>query len=414
MIKEKYVENVKEISLNITQTKIDSVRKKDITKTGIRVYKDGYVGFAGEIGKVDEDELEKKAIKSLEDRFEYPYKVSKNKSITGDYSNELVIEDVVAEFDEVMSIIEDSHPDFSFANKINVVEIERSISNSENLNLKYKDKFMEFGITVKDKKSLNIFDTIILGVSRIYDRKLFLDYVNKMCSGFKNKVEFNGTKKMPVIFRDSEAHPLNKFIGDLNGGIFGSNSSLLSDKLGKKAFSKDFTLYQDNNPKENPICFFDDEGVVNDNYKYTLIENGVVKSPFTDKKTSEKYNLPLTGAGLCEYDGIPSLGLSDFNMLRIKESDKSIKELLNGEVGILVDISMGGDFTADGNYGAPVQVAYLFDGENILGRLSELIISSNIFDMFGKDFVGLSKDGSDKMFNHKYLVMNMEVDRIQM
>lgn len=412
MIKEKYVEYIKEISLNITQTKIDSVRKKDITKTGIRVYKDGYVGFAGEIGNIDEEELEKKAIRSLEDKFEYPYEVSKNKSITEDYSNELVIEDVVDEFDEVMSILEESQPDFSFANKINVVEIERSISNSENLNLKYKDKFIELGITVKYKKSLNIFDTIILAVSRNYDRKLFLDYANKMCNAFKNEVDFNESKKMTVIFRDSEAHPLNKFIGDLNGGIFGSNSSLLSDKLGKKAFSKDFTLYQDNNPNENPICFFDDEGVVNDNYRYTLIENGVVKSPYTDKKTSEKYNLPLTGAGVCEYDGIPSVGLSDFNMLRIKESDKSIKELLNGEIGILADLSMGGDFTADGNYGAPIQVAYLFDGEKLLGRLPELIISSNIFDMFGKDFVGVSKDRADNMFNHKYLVMNMEVDRI--
>ena len=32
MIKEKYINRVKEISINIVQTEIESVRKKDITK----------------------------------------------------------------------------------------------------------------------------------------------------------------------------------------------------------------------------------------------------------------------------------------------------------------------------------------------------------------------------------------------
>lgn len=40
MIKEKYITNVKEISLNVSQSRIDSVRNKNITKTGLRVYED--------------------------------------------------------------------------------------------------------------------------------------------------------------------------------------------------------------------------------------------------------------------------------------------------------------------------------------------------------------------------------------
>lgn len=33
MIKEKYINSIKEISLNVVQTDIKSIRKKDITKT---------------------------------------------------------------------------------------------------------------------------------------------------------------------------------------------------------------------------------------------------------------------------------------------------------------------------------------------------------------------------------------------
>lgn len=63
MIKEKYIKNLKEISINIVQSNIKSVRKKDITKTGFRVYDNGFIGIAGAVGKIDEVELEKEELR---------------------------------------------------------------------------------------------------------------------------------------------------------------------------------------------------------------------------------------------------------------------------------------------------------------------------------------------------------------
>lgn len=415
MIVEKSISRIKEISLNVTMSKIDSIRKKDITKTGVRVYKDGYVGFSGGIGNVDIDELEKKAIASLDDKFPYKYELGKDIKKCEDYSHILCIDDAVKEFDEVMSILEKEQPEFIFSNKINISEIEYSLSNSQNLDLKYKDKYLVFSIIVKEKTSLNIIDTGIEFVTRNYNRQLLLNYVNKICNAYKNKIDINTYidykegNKYPVIFRSNEGIIFNKFIKDLHGRMFASKNSLLSDKLNQKVFCEDFTLYQCNNPIKQPECFFDDEGVINEGYEYALIENGVIKSPYTDKKTSQKYNLPLTGSANCDYDSVPKLGIPSF---RIKESEKTIKELLHGGIGILIDMSMGGDFSSDGNFATPVQVAYLFDGEKLLGRIPEVNISSNILDMFGKDFIGVSGDCVNELANDKYVVMNMNVSTL--
>ena len=51
MIKELYQENVKEVSINLSQTRVESVRKKSITKSCCRIYKDGVLGIAGALGE---------------------------------------------------------------------------------------------------------------------------------------------------------------------------------------------------------------------------------------------------------------------------------------------------------------------------------------------------------------------------
>ena len=50
MVKELYQTILRETSLNVTSGEIDSIRKKSITKSGCRVYRDGFLGIAGTLG----------------------------------------------------------------------------------------------------------------------------------------------------------------------------------------------------------------------------------------------------------------------------------------------------------------------------------------------------------------------------
>ena len=55
----------------------------------------------------------------------------------------------------------------------------------------------------------------------------------------------------------------------------------------------------------------------------------------------------------------------------------------------------------------PVHHAFLCDGEKFLGSLPPFTFSSNMFDMFGKDFIGVGSD--QPVFNDKQILIKVTV-----
>lgn len=405
MIKEKYTKNIKETSISISNSVVDAVRFKNDTKTSLRVYEDGYIGIAGAIGKYDEAELEKEAAEALKQKIKYPCSPSAERQEKVDKRADFIKDDqIVNEVDDLLYCLRKEHPDFIFSNKINLTETRSVISNDRNLKLEYADRGIEAQVLYKHKDSSSLFEGGIECLERKYDKKLLLKEFDIMLNAFNNKVDLPGNKKYPVAFL-SYAIPVTKFMSDLEGNIFGAGTSLFSNKTGQKIFNENFTLYQSLNPEDViNVPFFDSEGTVNPEYKYALIENGILKAPYTDKKTAQKFNLPLTGSAYSDYDGVPSAQPINF---KVRSSQKSLKELFGGEVGILAYIAEGGDYTPRGDFGTPAQLAFLFDGENLIGRLPEIQLSSNIFDMYGSAFRGVSKDTFLPFCSEKLAVMDL-------
>jgi len=131
--------------------------------------------------------------------------------------------------------------------------------------------------------------------------------------------------------------------------------------------------------------FFDMEGTVLENDSYTLIDKGRLTGVFTDKRSADMYNLPHTGAASGGYDDMPMLQGAP---LRFDVDSEDIKKALGGRPALLVAVSSGGDFTADGSFAAPVQVGFLFDGERIIGKVPEFTMSSHLNKMLGEDYIG--------------------------
>ena len=409
MIKEKYIKKLEEISINIVQSNIESIRKKNITKTGFRVYENGFIGIAGAVGEVDNLDLEKRAIDNLKLKIPYPYEPSTNMVKTVDYRKEIFShEEFVKEVEELLKILRQEFPDFIFSNKIYIQEFETKLINDVGLDLTHIDKAIVVEIIIKEKSSTNIFDTFYINIHREYNRDTILNNIKETLTAYKNKVKLPIEGKQPVIFMEMDTTPLMKIINEMNGYKIGTKASLFTNFLGEKKFSDKFTLYQSAEEEDlTGIEFFDAEGVVNPDYKYTLIENGKIITPYTDKKTAAQFNLPLTGSASADYDKVPTL---EPRNLKIKTSDKNLKELLNGELGVLVLIASGGDFTQEGVFGTPVQLAFLTDGEKLLGRLPELKVSGELYSMFGEDYIGKSKDKA--LLGQRSLVFNLDVDYI--
>ena len=410
MIKEKLTIKTEETSINLSQTMIESVRKKNITKTGFRVYDDDKIGVTGAIGKYDEQEMWGKAKDKLSLTIEYPYeatgKQEKNEELACD------IQDGVAftrEIEEMLKVLREKQPDFIFSNKINLTTNQTALENDLGLNLNSRISKISSSVIIKEKSSKDLADAFVGFEGAKWDKDEFIRLVDMTCSGLKKDADIeNGVHK--VVILPMMCDFLGKMYTELHGLKFGTGGSLFSGKTGEKLFSDNFTLFQSRaNEDGNFSPFFDVEGTINAGNRFPLIENGVLKTPYTDKKTAAQYNLTHTGSAGGEYDSVPTLSPTP---LVIEKSNQTLKELLDGEEAIFVLMASGGDFTPEGKYATPVQTSFLYDGEQFIGRLPQLNLTSNIYDMFGKDFFGVSSDSLTSLSPVNMPVINMKVEKI--
>lgn len=405
MIKEKYIERTKQTAFNITNSFIDSVRNKDITRIGYRVYDGHYIGVSGSIGQQEDAILEKDAIANLSLKIPYNAPVSSNVQLHVSHVEDTISsEKVLEDLEEMMAHLRTHFADFSISNKLIIEEQEVSLLNDKNLTLTYVDKAFILSFIAREQSSTSIFDTGVSGLWRTWDKSTLLEEITRNLTAYRKLVPLPDKTKMPIIFvKEDQLLLISKFLLELDGNKMGSGASLFKDCIGQKKFNEHFSLYQDNSI-ENFTPFFDAEGVINPDFRYPLIEDGKLMAAYTDKQTAQKFNLPLTGSASATYDGVPTLGAPSIS---IGSSHKTLKELLKGQLGLAVILASGGDYTPEGNFATPVQLAMLTDGETFLGRVPEFELSGNLYTMFGEDYIGCSKD---KPFSgSNTLVINMKI-----
>lgn len=392
MLKEIYQWSKKEISISLEQNKVNSIRKKNIAKTNYRVFENGVIGVAGALGKYDETTLMQKATEALGKGIEYTVPLSSNKKKT--FSSKVCIPsetELLTESEFICYYLEKNHPDFICRGQILRRDNKTSLENDLDTSLSCETSFINFGIMFKEKTSLNIIDGLINLAVNNYNREDTLNYIDLILQGYKKKAPKLEDGKYPVVFSDQSF--FIKFSSDLNCDLFGTGSSIFSDKLNTKVFNEKFTLDIDRNPETSMLCFFDPEGVFTQNYKSTLIKNGVIKTPFTSKMNAKKYGYQETGSSHCDYDEVPtqSSGYS-LNFAPEITHDSLSNMLSENDSCIYVLISSGGDFTPEGVFGAPVQLSYLVKNGKVVGRLPELKLSSTVFDIYGDDYLGTCHD----------------------
>jgi PmbA protein len=154
--------------------------------------------------------------------------------------------------------------------------------------------------------------------------------------------------------------------------------------------------------------FFDDDGCFTEGHRVPLIDAGVVKTPFTGRRVLARYQLLHTELAHAAYDGVPSLAVPK---LCPAPGRKSLPELLGGSPGILVSLVAGGEFTSDGIYTTPVQLAFLHDGERLLGKLPELVLRGQDRNMFGAGYRGVSTETWPRLSGEHLMVLEMDVTR---
>ena len=409
MEKEYLINKSNEITLNITDGKVDSYREKDETQCTVRVYEDGKIGVAGALGDADLQALEAQAIAKLSDGIPYPCKLNKGvkKSVIRDKA--IVAEqDIVRVSKRLAKKVAAVCPRFLVNGKTQSSKISGSYKNSQGTELAYENHAFQAVFQLKDRDSSNILDAMYVAsvptYGKVTENKIVGDMQTLHDAYFGEKVTLPDGK-YPVIVGvyDVLGHILKDFIAE----YYVSGGSLFSGKLGEKIFHENLSIAVDRNPVTNRVsAFYDAEGEIAPNYRAAIIDKGVFKNVLNSKNTSTMFQLPLAKTAGAPYDGVPSIALPGLSLNR---TAPDLKTMLGAEKAIYVAITSGGDITTEGVVGMPVQLAFLVENGKITARLTDFAASGNIKEMLGDDFVGVSGKDIFDAVDSEVLVTKMNI-----
>ena len=383
MEKEFLKETQRSVTLNVTGGKIDSFREIEKTTGTVRVYENGCIGIAGCLGEPDEEELTAKAEEAL--AFGIPYPCNLEGPLEQEELHEeeiLPVPEFIPTMQAFLDRLGELCPKFALSNKISLEYNRSEYRNSKGRRLVSSGRKLSIQLVVQDRGSGNLFDTFLGWSGDHFDEDALLALFKKEYDAFYTPVDLE-PGRYAVVAEATELLGvcLQHFVGDL----YAAGASLLSGKMGEKVFSDKLTFRDDMNAATMPgVAFFDAEGCVAPDHRPVLVENGVLKGLLTTKKTSAQYHLPNLGTASASYDGVPDMG---FHGLYADATAQNLRELVPGKA-VFVVIASGGDMTPEGHMAAPVQMAYLMENGRFVGRLPQLNISGDFFDMFGKDYIG--------------------------
>ena len=371
------------VTLNVTGGRIDSFRQQDETAGTVRVYDQGCIGVAGCLGEPDEDALTKKAIEALELQIPYPCNLEGALEQTDLHEEEIIpVPELIPTMQSFLDRLGESCPRFAFTGKIRLEYGKSEYRNSLGRHLVSSGRNVAVELTVQNRGSGNLYDTVMCYYGKRFDPEAVLRQFKAQYDAYYNDVELE-PGHYPVVMEPSDL--LGTFFQHFLGEMYISGASLISGKLGEKIFSDKLTFQDDMNSATTPgVCFFDTEGCVAPNLRPTLVQNGVLTGLLTTKKSAEQFGLPNLGTAAAAYDGVPSFG---YHRCYLEPTAGSLKELVPGKA-IYVVVASGGDTTPDGHFATPVQMAYLLEDGKLVGRLPELNIGGDFYDMLGKDYLG--------------------------
>ena len=197
--------------------------------------------------------------------------------------------------------------------------------------------------------------------------------------------------RMPVLFSPRGAFVLVlPIMMGLNGENVQRGTSPLGDKLGEKVFDSQLTLWDDPTFARRPgSCSHDDEGVPCS--RRALVSQGTCASFLYDLKTAYLMDAASTGNGSRSLFTPPAPSASN---LILEPGDSSFAEILAGiDHGLLVErvLGLGQGNAISGAFSNTVGLAYAIDGGQIAGRVKDVSIAGNIYELL-RDVAAIGRE----------------------
>ncbi|MDO5850388.1 MAG: TldD/PmbA family protein [Methanobacteriaceae archaeon] len=399
-----YIDKLDLLQLDTQKSDLNFAKEENTLGLGIRVIKDGKIGFAftsdmDKIDKTAKTAFENSKLNEKDENFAFALE-EKLPKIDGCFDKkfrDLELEEITSSMKDFLAIVEDEGCQAT-SGGFSAAEGETLIINSNGVSAYDKSTGFGLGISVNAEANGEIstaYDSVSSCLFDLDSDKLALD----VCKLAKNSLNGENieTADMDVIFDYHAAVGLlSTFLSGFSADSVQRGRSILADKIGQEIVSQNLSIYDDGTYKGGLNSGVSDgEGTASK--RTTLVENGVLKNFLYDIYTANKANslnntpvdanncdididvIKSTANGFrSSYSGTPSVSSSNI-IFDFKEKSQ-ITDIKNGFIatdvlGAHTANPFSGDFSVEVNNGFKI-----INGE--IGKgVKKAMISGNIYEI---------------------------------
>lgn len=374
---------------------LQEIQTKKSFGVSLRILKDKKPGRAYGTSLENSDTLVQQALQSADftqkEEYEFAPKstLSNNIKIYSKRVAEITLSEMVSEAKNILNKVKKQTLQIPLDLHLSKAVSEISILNSNGVDYSAEKSVYQIYLVAKTTKGAGYIskekascDYFIFPEEKIQELIKEYEYTNNLCNV--------STGNKTVIF---SAESLWTFLYRFYLGIHADNVlrgiSPLKDKINAQIFDKRINILDD--PAINwavSSCAFDDEGTPTQ--KNSLVENGVLKNFIYDLRTAARAKTKSTGNGF--KTGMWESGISlapqpCIANLVMAPGKESLSEIIsNLPEAILVESLLGshsGNLT-QGEFSMNVSMGFLIKDGTIKGRLTDTMVTGNIYDNFNK------------------------------
>ncbi|MCA8923282.1 MAG: TldD/PmbA family protein [Planctomycetes bacterium] len=377
---------------------------RETSGVGVRAIKGGKLGFSGtrDTSQAARLQLRQNVLDSLEVGdpsqlvFPPPAEAAPVPGLFDEATGALGVPQLGEIGAKVFGALRARHPDVVFEGKVRRSKGQHSLANSAGAG--FEERYTGFSISVEANRTRDedvLLDFVYAGAPAVdgVDPEAVVERLSQRLRWAERTVEFR-PGKVPVVFTPEGSLLLwRPLLQALNGTTVMLGTSPLRERLGEQVLDPRVSLVDDGRlPGALGSAAYDDEGTPRQ--RTPLIEGGVLRGFVHDLDTAQRTGQQPTGnAQRGGALGQPSPGYT--NVL-VSGGETPQAELLAGiDYGLLVHsvIGMGQGNTLPGNFSNPVDVAFLIEHGQVVGRVKDVSLAGNVYDVLGaKHLLGLSKE----------------------
>ena len=375
-------------SVSFENNKLKSVNTKSIRGIGLRVIKDGRIGFSSTTDFRKPEKLVANAIESAKfgqlAAFEFPSKnnfpkVAVHDQRVVDYAINKCVDIGKAAIEKALAV----NSSYECSVGIGKGYGRRRLINSKGLDASIASTSFGIGIEILQIKGQSL---LCIGEGEC-SKSLATDlnkHVDKALKGLilaEKELKLKTGTYPVMVTAKAMGNLLATFETGCNGKLVQKGASPLTNKIGEKLIDERVSIYDDATIDMADSSYpWDAEGIPA--RRTPLFEKGVLKNYLFDLQTAGIMKTKSTGNGNRGFSSQPS---PDNSNVIVETGNMSLETMIKDiKYGVLVDQVLGGGQSniLAGEFSVNIDLGYLIENGEITGRVKDCMFAGNAFEVF--------------------------------